>query len=71
MENNRSDHNKNLEIAKNKCKEGKFNEANEIYKNLIQHNYYSLDLIYSYGLLSKKLKNFELAKQLFFLSIKK
>ena len=71
MENNRADHNKNLEIAKNKCKEGKFNEANEIYKNLIQHNYYSLDLIFSYGLLSKKLKNFELAKQLFFLSIKK
>ena len=30
MEINRTDHNKKLEIAKNKCKQGKFYEANEI-----------------------------------------
>ena len=71
MEINKADHHKNIAIAKNKFTQGKYFEANEIYKKLMKSNYHSLDLIFSYAIFSKQLSNNTLAKQLFYFSIKK
>ena len=71
MEINLADHHKNLEIAKIKFNQGKYSEANKIYEKLIKSNYHSLDLIYSYGLFSKRIRNYNLAKKLFSFSLKK
>ena len=71
MEINKADHHKHIVIAKNKCTQGKYFEANEIYKKLMESNYHSLDLISSYAIFNKQLRNNILAKQLFYFSIKK
>ena len=60
----------NLEImekigeAKKFQKFGKFKEAEKVYSDLLINNGNSFDLIYSYALFSKDLKNFILAKRL-------
>ena len=60
-----------INIARKKHKEGNLNEANEIYKKLIQKKIYTYDLLISYGLFNKEINNLEIAKNLFILSIKK
>ena len=62
---------KYIQIAKKNHKEGKIYQANEIYKNLINQKIYSHDLLISYGLFCKEINNLKIAKNLFFLSIKK
>ena len=62
---------KYIQIAKKKQKEGNIYQANEIYKNLINQKIYTYDLLISYGLFCKEISNLKIAKNLFFLSIKK
>ncbi len=62
---------KYIQIARNKQKEGNIYQANEIYKNLINQKIYTYDLLISYGLFCKEINNLKIAKNLFFLSIKK
>ena len=67
----------NLEImekideARKFQKFGKFKEAEKVYSDLLIYNGNSFDLIYSYALFSKDLKNFILAKKLLVNLIKK
>ena len=62
---------KYIQTAKKKHKEGNIYQANEIYKNLINQKIYTYDLLISYGLFCKEINNLKIAKNLFFLSIKK
>ena len=62
---------KYIQIAKEKHKEGNLNQANEIYKKLIDQKIYTYELLISYGLFCKEINNLKIAKNLFFLSIKK
>ena len=62
---------KYIQIARKKHKEGNIYQANEIYRNLINQKIYSYDLLISYGLFCKEINNLKIAKNLFFLSIKK
>ena len=62
---------KYIQIATKKHKEGNTYQANEIYKNLINQKIYTYDLLISYGLFCKEINNLKIAKNLFFLSIKK
>ncbi len=62
---------KYIEIAKKNHKEGKIYQANEIYRKLIDQKIYTYDLLISYGLFCKEINNLKIAKNLFFLSIKK
>ncbi|MDC3089498.1 hypothetical protein OA330_01095, partial [Prochlorococcus sp. AH-716-N03] len=66
-----SEINKYIQIAKRNHKEGKLNEANQIYKNLINKKIFTYDLLISYGLFNKEINNLKIAKNLFTLSIKK
>ena len=60
-----------IQFAKDKHKEGNLNQANEIYKKLINQKVYTYDLLISYGLFNKEINNFKIAKNLFILSIRK
>ena len=60
-----------IQIARKKQNEGNIYQANEIYKNLINQKIYTYDLLISYGLFCKEINNLKIAKNLFFLSIKK
>ena len=71
MKDNSLEITKYIQIAKKNHKEGKIYQANEIYKNLINQKIYSHDLLISYGLFCKEINNLKIAKNLFFLSIKK
>ena len=71
MELNLSEITKYIQIAKRNHKEGKLNEANQIYKNLINKKIFTYDLLISYGLFNKEINNLKIAKNLFTLSIKK
>ena len=62
---------KYIQIAKKKYKEGNLFQANEIYKKLINQKIYSYDLLISYGLFNREINNLKIAKNLFFLSVKK
>jgi len=62
---------RNIEIAKKKFKEGNIFKANEIYKKLINQKNFTYDLLFSYGQFNKEINNLKIAKNLFFLSIKK
>ena len=62
---------KYIQIAKEKHKEGNLHQANEIYKKLIHQKIYTYDLLFSYGLFNREINNLKIAKNLFFLSIKK
>ncbi len=62
---------KYIQIARKKQNEGNIYQANEIYKNLINQKIYTYDLLISYGLFCKEISNLKIAKNLFFLSIKK
>jgi len=62
---------KYIQIAKKKHKEGNLFQANEIYKKLINQKIYTYDLLISYGLFNREINNLKIAKNLFFLSIKK
>ena len=55
---------KKIEEARKFQKLGKFKEAEKVYSDLLIDNGNSFDLIYSYALFSKDLKNFILAKRL-------
>ena len=62
---------KYIQIAKEKHKEGNLNQANEIYKKLINQKIYTYDLLISYGIFNREINNLEIAKKLFILSIRK
>ena len=55
---------KKIEEAKKFQKLGKFKEAEKVYAEALRNNENSFDLIYSYALFSKDLKNFVFAKKL-------
>ena len=71
MEYDTSEISKYIQIAKEKHKEGNFHQANEIYKKLINQKIYTYDLLISYGLFNREINNLKIAKNLFFLSVKK
>ena len=71
MEYDTSEISKYIQIAKEKHKEGNLYQANEIYKKLINQKIYTYDLLISYGLFNREINNLKIAKNLFFLSIKK
>ena len=71
MEYDISEISKYIKIAKEKHKEGNLHQANEIYKKLINQKIYTYDLLISYGLFNREINNLKIAKNLFFLSVKK
>ena len=71
MEYEKSEITKYIQIAKDKHKEGNLNQANEIYKNLINKKIYTSDLLISYGIFNRDINNLKIAKNLFILSIRK
>ncbi len=71
MKLDKSEITKYIQIAKKNYKEGNLNQANEIYKKLISEKIYSYDLLISYGIFNKDIKNLKLAKNLFILAIKR
>ncbi len=62
---------KKIEEAKIKQKAGNSLEANQIFQALLKTNNNSFDLLYAYGLFCRDLKNFKLAKKVFFNLINK
>jgi len=62
---------KYIQIAQKKHKEGKLNQANKIYKKLINEKIYTYDLLISYGIFNRDIKNLKIAKNLFILAIKR
>ena len=62
---------KKIEDAKIKQKAGNSFEANQIFQELLKSNKDSFDLLYAYGLFCRDLKNFNLAKRVFFNLINK
>ncbi len=62
---------KKIEEAKLKHKAGNSLEANQIFQVLLKSNNNSFDLLYAYGLFSRDLKNFNLAKRVFLKLINK
>ena len=71
MEYDTSDISKYIQIAKENHKKGNLHQANEIYKKLINQKIYTYDLLISYGLFNREINNLKIAKNLFFLSVKK
>ena len=71
MKYNKSEITKYIQIAKGKQKNGNLNQANEIYKRLINQKIYTYDLLISYGLFNKDINNLKIARNLFVLTIKK
>ena len=63
--------NQAINIAKIKAKQGKFDEANEIYQKIMSKKIYTSDFLIAYGLFNVGIKKFDLAKQLFFFCLKK
>ena len=61
---------KYIQIAQKKHKEGKLNQANKIYKKLINEKIYTYDLLISYGIFNRDIKNLKIAKNLFIFAIK-
>ena len=62
---------KYIQIARENHKKGNVYRANEIYSKLINQKIYTYELLVSYGLFCKEINNLKIAKNLFFLSIKK
>ncbi|MCQ9201670.1 MAG: sulfotransferase [Prochlorococcus marinus XMU1425] len=62
---------KKIENAIIKRKKGDILGANNIFQELLKSNPDSFDLLYNYGLFCKDLKNFNLAKKIFLILIKK
>ena len=62
---------KKIENALIKRKKGDVLGANNIFQELLKSNSDSYDLLYAYGLFCKDLKNFNLAKKIFLVLIKK
>ena len=62
---------KKIENALTKRKKGDILGANNIFQELLKSNSDSFDLLYNYGLFCKDLKNFNLAKKIFLILIKK
>jgi len=71
MEYDTSEISKYIQIAKEKHKEGNLQQANEIYKKLINQKFFTYELLISYGLFNREINNLKIAKNLFFLSVKK
>ena len=71
MRENSSEITKYIHIARENHKKGNIYQANEIYKKLINQKIYTYELLISYGLFCKEINNLKIAKNLFFLSIKK
>ena len=65
MKYNKSEITKYIQIAKEKQKEGNLNQANEIYKKLINQKIFTYDLLISYGLFNREINNLIIAKNLF------
>ena len=62
---------KKIENALTRRKKGDILGANNIFQELLKSNSDSFDLLYNYGLFCKDLKNFNLAKKIFLILIKK
>ena len=62
---------KYIQIARENQKKGNIYQANEIYRKLINQKIYTYELLMSYGIFCKEINNLKIAKNLFFLSIKK
>ena len=62
---------KYIQIARKKHREGNIYQANEIYSKLINQKIYTYELLLSYGIFCNEINNLKIAKNLFFLSIKK
>ena len=58
-----------LDLAKNYLLSGEVLQAKKIYSQLINEGVISYDLLFSYALLSRKLSEFKIAKELLNLSI--
>ena len=71
MEYDISEISKYIQTAKENHKKGNVYLANEIYSKLINQKIYTYELLFSYGLFCKEINNLKIAKNLFFLSIKK
>ena len=71
MKDNSLEITKNIQIARKFHKQGNIYQANEIYRKLINQKIYTYDLLISYGLFNKEINNLKIAKNLFFLSVKK
>ena len=71
MEYDISEISKYIQIARENHKKGNVYLANEIYSKLINQKIYTYELLFSYGLFCKEINNLKIAKNLFFLSIKK
>ena len=71
MKNKISEITKYIQIAKEKQKEGNLNQANEIYKKLINQKIYTADLLISYAIFNRDINNLEIAKNLFIFSTRK
>jgi len=62
---------KYIQIANEKHKQGNLNQANEIYKKLIDQKIYTYELLISYGIFNRDINNLEIAKNLFIFSTRK
>ena len=71
MEYDISEISKYIQIARENHKKGNIYLANEIYSKLINQKIYTYELLFSYGIFCKEINNLKIAKNLFFLSIKK
>ena len=71
MEYDISEISKYIQTAKENHKKGNVYLANQIYSKLINQKIYTYELLFSYGIFCKEINNLKIAKNLFFLSIKK
>ena len=70
MKKNNIDFAEKIKHAKKYFKDGKFKEANDIYEGILKRGIHSYDLLFSYGILNKEIKNYKLAKNIFLFTIK-
>ena len=71
MDRNTAEINQAINNAKIKTKQGKFDEANQIYQKIMNKKIYTSDFLIAYGLFNVAIKRFVLAKQLFIFCLKK
>ena len=62
---------KYIQIAKDKYKEGNLDQADKIFRKLLNKKIYTYELLLSYGLFNRSINNLKTAKSLFILSIRK
>ena len=65
------DFSKKIKLAEQLFKKGDFKKADNIYKDLFKHKFYTYDLLVSCALFNKNIKRYKIAKDLLLLSIRK